>query len=57
MSKILKNYRMREKRPGLLSEDQRKTKDLSDLQDNFADYDMICKSYVVCIELSRIKLK
>ena len=49
MSKILKNYRMREKRPGLLSKNQRKTKDLSDLQDHFADYDMNCKSYIVYI--------
>ena len=40
---------MREKRPGLLSENQRKTKDLSDLQDHFTDYDMICKSYIVFI--------
>ena len=40
---------MREKRPGLLSKNQRKTKDLSDLQDHFADYDMICKPYIVYI--------
>ena len=46
MSKILRNYRMRVKRPGLLSENQRKTKDLSDLQDPFADYDIICKFYI-----------
>ena len=40
MSKISRNYRMRKKkRPGLLSENQRKTKDLSDLQDHRAYYE------------------